>query len=45
MIAEFSDGDHIIVLALLQTPIDIPSRLSELEPTLMVETELLHQQL
>jgi toxin ParE1/3/4 len=45
LVADFSDDDHIIVLTLIHASMDIPSRLSELEPTLMTETELLHRKL
>lgn len=45
MIADFNDGEHIIVLTLIHASKDIPSQLSELEPTLMAETELMHRQL
>ena len=38
-------SDAIIVLTLLHATMDIPERLNELEPTLRVETELLHRKL
>lgn len=45
IVVDFNDNDRIIVLTLIHASMDIPSRLSELEPTLMAETELLHRQL
>jgi toxin ParE1/3/4 len=37
--------DSIVVLALLHTSMDIPSRLAELQPTLAAEVEILHKKL
>lgn len=45
IIADDNDAGRIIVLTLIHASMDIPSRLSELEPTFMAETELLHRQL
>lgn len=38
-------GDSIVVLTVMHASMDIPRRLSELEPTLAAEVELLHQTL
>jgi toxin ParE1/3/4 len=37
--------DTILILTLLHATMDIPERLAELEPTLSIETELLHRKL
>jgi toxin ParE1/3/4 len=37
--------DAIFVLTVMHTSMDIPERLTELEPTLKLEVEMLHQQL
>lgn len=38
-------SDSVFVLTVLHASMDIPERLAELEPTLNLEVELLHQQL
>jgi toxin ParE1/3/4 len=45
MVCDYQDSGRIIVLTVIHASMDIPSRLTELEPTLMAETELLHQRL
>jgi hypothetical protein len=37
--------DSVFVLTVLHANMDIPERLAELEPTLRIEVELLHQQM
>lgn len=38
-------ADGIVVLTVLHTSVDIPRRLAELQPTLVVEVKMLHQKL
>jgi plasmid stabilization system protein ParE len=38
-------GQAIYVLAVFHTSMDLPSRLAELEPTLLAEAQFLHQKL
>ena len=45
MVCDYQGAGTIIVLTLIHASMDMPSRLAELEPTLMAETELLHQKL
>jgi hypothetical protein len=41
LVCETAIADKIIVLTLLQASMDIPSRLAELEPKLLIEIEML----
>ena len=45
MICDYEDSGRIIILTLVHASMDVASRLTELEPTLMAETELLHKKL
>lgn len=44
LVCDQQAGD-IYVLTLIHTPMDIPTRLLELEPSLMMEVEILHRKL
>jgi toxin ParE1/3/4 len=45
LVCDYNGSSPILVLTVIHSSMDVPSRLMELEPTLVAETELLHRQI